>query len=83
MVEWFVAGTAALVLLQRLLELAVAERNRKWMLDRGAVEYGSAHYPLFFLLHGAWFIGWVSESLANAPGLSRWWVMWLLILLAS
>ena len=83
MVEWLVAGVAALVLLQRLLELVVAERNRRWMLDRGAVEYGSAHYPLFFLLHGAWLIGWVSESLANDPGLSRWWALWLLLLFAS
>ena len=83
MVEWLVAGTAALVLLQRLIELTVAARNRRRLLDKGAIEYGSRHYPLFFLLHGSWLIGWVSEALMGDLALSRWWILWLLLFFAS
>jgi methyltransferase len=49
------------VILLRLAELIWARRNTRALLAQGAVETGSRHYPLFFLLHGAWlaalFIG--------------------------
>jgi len=38
----------------RLAELAVARHNTRHLLAEGGVEIGAAHYPLFFLLHGAW-----------------------------
>jgi methyltransferase len=43
-----------LIVLQRLLELRLAARNRAWALAAGAQEVGAVHYPLFFLLHTAW-----------------------------
>ena len=45
-----------LVALQRLGELVYAARNTRALLSRGAVEYGSGHYPLIVLLHAAWLI---------------------------
>jgi methyltransferase len=44
----------ALVALQRLGALALARRNTRALLARGAFEIGSAHYPLIVLLHAAW-----------------------------
>jgi len=45
-----------LVALQRLAEVAYAERNTRALLARGAVEIGRAHYPLIVALHAAWLI---------------------------
>lgn len=46
----------ALVAVQRLAEVAYAERNTRALLARGAVEVGRAHYPLIVLLHFAWLV---------------------------
>ena len=45
-----------LVTLQRLGELALAQRNTKRLLARGAIEIGAAHYPLIVAVHAAWLI---------------------------
>ncbi len=42
------------VLIQRIVELAWSERNRRWLMLRRGREVGAAHYPLFIVLHGAW-----------------------------
>lgn len=47
---------ALLVAVQRLGELVYARRNEARLRDRGAVESGAGHYPLFILLHGAWLL---------------------------
>ncbi len=46
----------ALVALQRLAEVAYAERNTRALLARGAVEIGRKHYPLIVLLHASWLV---------------------------
>lgn len=43
-----------LVVLQRLAELAYAQRNAARLRAEGAIEHGARHYPLFILLHGSW-----------------------------
>ena len=48
---WLVLG---LVVAQRLWELWLADRNTKRLLAEGAVEVGTAHYPLFVVLHASW-----------------------------
>lgn len=53
----------ALVVAQRLAELAVAARNTRRLRSRGAVEVGARHYPLFVLLHG----GWIAAMAATIP----------------
>ena len=44
----------ALVALQRLSELWLAETNTRRLLTAGAREVGARHYPLFVLLHASW-----------------------------
>ena len=53
----------ALVTLQRLGELALARRNTRRLLARGAVEAGAEHYPIIVGLHAAWLVG-------------LWWAAW-------
>jgi len=45
-----------LVVLQRLGELLLANRNTRRLKAQGAVEIGAGHYPLIVLLHTAWLL---------------------------
>jgi methyltransferase len=51
-----VAWILALVVAQRLVELAIASRNTRRLLARGGREVGADHYPLFILLHASWLL---------------------------
>ncbi len=44
----------ALVAVQRLVEVAWANRNTARLKARGAEEVGASHYPLIVLLHASW-----------------------------
>jgi methyltransferase len=55
-VSWPVYLILALVTLQRLGELALAERNTRRLLAQGAHEVGRGHYPLIVVVHAAWLI---------------------------
>jgi methyltransferase len=44
----------ALVALGRGVELVIAERHRRRLLAKGAVETGAGHYPWMVALHAAW-----------------------------
>lgn len=56
----------AFVVAQRLIEVAYAARNTRALMARGAIEIGRKHYPLFFLLHGAWLVA-IAVSLPQEP----------------
>ncbi len=71
----------ALVVAQRLIELAVARRNTVRLLARGGREIGAAHYPLFIALHASWLIAIaVTTPLYRAP---NWWLVGLFVLLQA
>lgn len=82
-----VAGVVlVLVVLQRLAELLLAARNTARLRARGAIEVGSAHYPLIVALHAAWLatlilLGWNSPvrwswlGVFAALQLARIWVI--------
>lgn len=40
-----------LVILLRFMELLLSRKNEKWLLQNGAIEYGSKHYPFMVMLH--------------------------------
>lgn len=50
--RWLYTGLLLMMVVERLAELAIARRNRRWLLSRGAVEVGQAHYPWMVALHG-------------------------------
>lgn len=66
---------------QRLVELALALRNTRALLARGATEAGRGHYPLFVLLHAAWLGALLLLVPRDAP--VSWGWLGLLILLQA
>lgn len=44
------------VALQRLVELARAQRNTRRLIERGGREVGAEHYPLIVALHASWLL---------------------------
>jgi len=65
------------IICQRIIELYIGRCNRKWAAKVGGQEFGKNHYPLFFLLHITWLVGWVMEFHLNGAGVSEWWCFWL------
>lgn len=61
-----------LVVVQRLVELAWSERNRRALLKRRGREIGAGHYPLLVLLHAAWLLAML---LLVEPGIPIPWVL--------
>ncbi|WP_197374363.1 isoprenylcysteine carboxyl methyltransferase family protein [Mycolicibacterium baixiangningiae] len=54
----------AAVGVERLAEVVVAERNRRWSRQRGGVEYGARHYPVMVVLHTGLLAGCLLEVVA-------------------
>jgi len=61
------------LVVQRLSELAYANRNTKALLARGGQEIGAEHYPLFVALHSGWLITLAALTAPSPP------VPWLLL----
>jgi methyltransferase len=60
---------------ERVVELVVSERNRRWSLAAGGVESGAGHYPAMVALHTGLLVGAVAEVfLADRPFLP--WLGW-------
>ncbi len=60
---WYVL-LIALVGLERLAELVVAQRNLAWSRARGGVEFGASHYPVMVVLHTGLLVGCLVEVMA-------------------
>jgi methyltransferase len=56
----------ALIALQRLAETRRSKRHQDALLQRGAQEFGAAHYPVMVVLHGSWLFACAAEA--------WWWV---------
>ena len=54
MITWYLL--IGLIVIQRLIELAIARINTRRLLAEGGEEVGAGHYPLIVLLHAAWFV---------------------------
>lgn len=51
----------SLVIIQRIVELVISNNNEKWLLSRGAQQYGREHYKFIVLMHICFFISLVVE----------------------
>ena len=54
MTAWYLL--VGLIVIQRLIELAIARINTRRLLADGGEEIGAGHYPLIVGLHAAWFV---------------------------
>lgn len=72
-----------LVIAQRIGELRVARRNQKKLVERGAVEVGSGHYPAIVALHSLWFVAMIAEIIVLSRVINPFWIGLLLIFLCA
>lgn len=73
----------ALVTLQRLAELVIAQRHTSALLAKGAYEVAPEHYPLIVAVHTAWLAGlWWRAGVANLPPNWAWLGVFVLLQLA-
>lgn len=72
----------ALVALQRMIEIAYAERNTRALLARGAVEVGRNHYAFIVLLHAAWLVSIAALLPGDATIHWPWLAVFILLQLA-
>ena len=61
MSSWYTV-VIALVALERLAELVVAQRNARWSFAHGGVEFGQRHYPPMVALHIGLLLGCLVEA---------------------
>jgi methyltransferase len=66
-----------LVALERLAELAHANRNTKALLRAGAHEIGRAHYKLIVALHACWLAAVYLAAKPDAPPIWFWLAIYL------
>jgi methyltransferase len=74
------ALVVTIVVVQRLSELMLANRNYRWAMRHGGREYGADHYWLFVVLHSLWLICMAAESLILKPTVPIWWPLWLVLI---
>jgi methyltransferase len=87
----FASVILALVTLQRLGELVLANANTKSLKERGAIEIGATHYPVVVAVHAAWLITlWIlgRHQPVNLPALALFVVLqglrvWIIATLGS
>lgn len=71
------------VILLRLGELFLANKNEKWLLQNGAVEYGKKHYPFIVALHSLFFISlFIEYATLPTPSCSLFMLLFYFMLLA-
>ncbi|WCK52440.1 isoprenylcysteine carboxylmethyltransferase family protein [Aneurinibacillus sp. Ricciae_BoGa-3] len=78
----FFYGVFLLLVIQRLTELWIAKRNRKWVLARGGIEIAAHHYPLIVSMHTAFLISLLAEVMLHGYPVSPWWAALLILMLA-
>jgi len=71
------------LILQRLSELYISNRNEKWLLANGAIQYGQSHYPYIVAMHTLFIISIITEYIlrSNAPIDYTFLVLFILVLL--
>ncbi|MGE6629666.1 isoprenylcysteine carboxyl methyltransferase family protein [Bacillus sp. NPDC077027] len=77
---WLIIG---FFVCQRLVELIVAKRNEKKVRAMGAIEFGSDHYPYMVAMHVSFFGVFITETLLFHKQPSRFFVLWLFILIVT
>jgi methyltransferase len=71
--------------LERVAELVVSERHRRWSMAAGGVESGAGHYPVMVVLHTGLLAGALLEVLSLDRPFLPWlgWPMLVLVLAAQ
>ncbi|MDR3693617.1 isoprenylcysteine carboxylmethyltransferase family protein [Mucilaginibacter sp.] len=70
-------------IIQRLSELFIARRNEKWLLSKGAIQYGQSHYPFMIALHMLFIVSIIAEYILKGQPAISWVFLVLFIAVLS
>ncbi|MCM3566852.1 isoprenylcysteine carboxyl methyltransferase family protein [Neobacillus mesonae] len=73
----------AYLIIIRLIELMMAKKNENWMKQRGAVEFGTSHYPYMIMMHVLFFVSMILEKVFLNRELSPVWASILIIFITT
>ncbi len=73
--SWLPSFILAVLITQRVMELVIAKRNTKRLLENGAREVGADHYPFMLALHTGWLVALVAWVLAFPPHMNIFFVL--------
>ncbi|MED3647592.1 isoprenylcysteine carboxyl methyltransferase family protein [Halalkalibacterium halodurans] len=62
----------SLVIVQRLVEVGLANQNAKWIRSKGGYEVGQTHYKYLVLLHGFFFVSLITEVTIKGVAFDLW-----------
>jgi len=65
-------GLLVLVALERLYELTLSNRHARALMERGAVELGTGHYPTMVALHTGFLLACLLEPWLSGRAFSPW-----------
>jgi methyltransferase len=71
------------LIVQRIYELMLAERNRRWSRARGGKELGARHYRVIVAVHALFYLSLVLEWRYWSHGWNPAWPLWLALVLGS
>jgi methyltransferase len=71
------------LILERLGELALAERNRRWAMDHGGREYLRRTYPVIVTVHALFYSSLLLEWMFRSTGWNSQWPSWLVLVTAA
>ncbi|MDM5298475.1 isoprenylcysteine carboxylmethyltransferase family protein [Bacillus pumilus] len=80
MIFWLITG---FLICQRLVEVLVAKRNENKVKALGAIEFGARHYPYMVAMHAAFFLSLIGEVLAFQREPSRYFLLFVALLLVT
>jgi len=78
----FIALFSCLIL-QRLVELALAERNRRWAMSHGGREHAGLTYPAIMAVHALFYVSLALEWRYQSTGWNSRWPLWLVLIAAA
>ena len=68
------------LILLRLSELILAERNRRWAMAQGGQEKDRKHYLVIVAVHTLFYLSLLLEWKYWSHGWNAWWPIWLVLL---
>ena len=77
------AALLGFLMAERIVELSLAGRNRRWAMRQGGRESGRWHYPLLVGMHALFYASLCLEYAGLSRGWDRFWPLWLLIFLVA
>lgn len=72
-----------IIILQRLVELYIAKRNKKILMNKGAVEYDRKGYFYIVFMHSAFFVSMILEYFLLDRNLNEYWTYLIIIFLLA